>query len=366
MAEYFIIYHFIGHQNSDRALQRIPPQVFGENVLRNLDLKELCVLDTAVSDKQLREHWWVGQGVGTKNSSWRKQQFLDVCLRHAVHPDTEITVSSDKQMVRMLKRWVISTSHVIVDTMSPVATSVELLLESPKSFRLSLRSLLIRKYKGGWYTDLISKRSNLISFTIIGDYNFITIGTIIRNIPELASLTLLNTMLAGLANYLKEAKALKHLHLSHFHYLGTSSLADYLPQRSQLESISWINCNEDEFGPIAKAFFAHHEHCPLRHLNLTQESCDVHLIIDDALLTSIASACPLLETLDIGLTDRFFSQTGAGQVTDAAIVFLAQQCSGLRKVILRHQVNLTYNAFDALVTKPGTRLDRNARHVSRR
>lgn len=321
-------------------MQTIPPPVFG-HVLQLLTIGDICLADIAISSAILREHWWVGK------ANYKKRPIiLDVCLRHALHPQQLLCVNSDSQVRWLQKRQVIS-SNLHVDAHRIGSPSFRNLVSIPPSLQLQLTSLCLESLgsitKIENYLSIISglRHLRVLEFSsVVNGYlrSGASVRDILTNNIELATLVLGGPYTIYFSQYLRESASLRHLHLENPHLM---SLVGLLLIRSRLNSISLVDTANIA---LILGFFAHPFVSMLTYVNLSQSNQNGTDISDEC-VAAISNCCPLLETLDISV--RCTSKEGI--VTDDAITYLAVSCRSLFKVSFYQQRKITLVSFEALL-----------------
>lgn len=339
-------------------LERVPPQVFGVHVLRLLTLKELCKMDIAVSDSSLRRYWWSGP----KKSP---HLFLDVCLRHATDQQQTISVHSDNQASWLWNRRIACSSYHIKADNIRVPSFRYLIFMSESPGWLQMRSLhvhgLADNSKVRNYLHTIAQCHHLhhLHICVAMSMNFYipeVCHEVIANNPELETITLEGKIAESFFPSLKNAKALKKLHIHRFFLLYVDWV--YLfPLKSQLESLSLTDCygalnRQLALQPLLSDFFSSQSNLPIRHLDFSSQACGTISLNDDN-IRGIALSCPLLESLFlVGDTSYDYERRSSvprGPISDAAVVFLAQRCPRLRKLSLHNQKSISSVAIEALL-----------------
>lgn len=327
-------------------LQSIPPPIFGELVLRLLNSKDVCKLDTAICQSSLRKYWWIGaQAIEGSN------QHIDGCLHHAVNPKHPIKVSSAHQVEWLHKRQQVCSSYIVDTKLDNYA--FKLLLDTTESMGLLLHSLVLERTmdstKSIFYLEALANCKHLRALSISSRQdNLVKVcNELISNNPQLSTLTLHLDIIRSFSRSLQNAKSLKHLCISSMQYLGTPE--DLVPLRSQLESFSMLRFYSMT-RPVLLAMFDGNGSNPLmRHVVLSQKGTThyLHLTLDNSVVRMVATSCPNLETLDISAARRDDKYNGA--VSDDTIEFLAQQCSRLRILHLSHNCKITSASVDAVL-----------------
>lgn len=337
---------------SSCILQRIPPQIIGEQVLRLLSLREICRLDWAMTDRDLRVHWWLGAKIPRRPF----HPLLDVCLRYAIDLDSTLCVESEGQ-ARWMQRRQLAASGLQVDTNKVGVATFRKLLAIVSSVELDTLIIknLVMLVKINPYLQAITACHSLRKLDIgfeFREYGFSEIDTSAVSIIVFNNSQLNSISLSGAAiwyflpylplRYIHFRTAILHLHLSGFEEdqeYDASSLNDLLPLRAKLESFSMTNFEVD-LTPALLQIFNDFTFPALRNVNIHQDER-----LDEALdrcLIAIASCCPFLESFDV-------STTGWAEVTDDAMVALVQRCPRLRSVILTGQLQLSVVTLDALL-----------------
>lgn len=336
-------------------LQQIPPQIFGELVLRLLGFKDLCAMDVALSESNLREYWWKGAETAENPSV----KHLDVCLRHAIDPRLTITVTGNAQIIWFHKRGMACCSYRVGEMVDDDA--FKLLLETPELVGLQLYSLVVDGYlhrvKLIFYLKAIAECKYLLSLDLASSEVDLVDSCydIINNNPHLVTLILTGAILQSFSPSFKYAKALRHLVVNTDMSMSFRSPEDLIPLRGQLETFSMTQFTVLS-RPIINALFNHHELMPMREVVLSQRNTAgtffFFMHIDDDIVRKVAKNCPLLELLDISaemeVTEGGF--IGTGQVTDTAVVSLAQHCVRLRKLSIALHTRVTSAAIEQLLT----------------
>lgn len=330
-------------------LQRVPPQTFGEQVLRLLNIKDLCQMDSAICESLLREHWWTGGKISKKNDLPKTEN----CLRHAVNTQqATIEVRSKPQILRLQKRGLVSSHYkVIAKDIGPAG--FKLLLDVNEASEVQIQSLSIHNLNTGAkivpYLKYISQCQHLHTLEVHcaakGLSGSHSCGKIIANNPQLAKMKLGGGVVNDFAQCLQHAPSLKHLYVCDSN-VNIGYCSDVKPLKRQLESVAMMPCHMDGDGLFYALFNREGPNPMLRHVLITR-TAKICGIIDDARVSKIAVSCPLLETLSIAGVP---GQASAGVVTDAAIVFLAEHCPHLQKLSICDHRAITPVAIDALLT----------------
>ena len=326
-------------------LEMVPLQIFGEKVLQLLHIRDLMAFNDAITNHNLRNHWWFGG-----------------LLQFAISDRVPITVRTNFQLRSLLTLNLrVKNLHFHLEDLNNALVSEVFASFGNNIHSLAMSSSLDKKYREGGLGNTVNPNveasielylTSLCDTIIPFASNFKTMR--INAIDDINDLFFpkLDLLLGFCSNL--TCLDLRNILMTRAIFSGLLALPQQLcsltlsRMASYRDAEYWSRLAHNNASVLQQIL---QTHCPTNLLTWIDLSDNLyHFRMTDACVDIISALCPLLEHLDISIHDGPVDGGQYGLVTDQSLVPLAARCVHLKTALMESHMGISSTTVDALLS----------------